>query len=114
MTTTDADTTRYDEGLEVRRAVLGAEYVDASLGRSTAFSRPVQELVTEYCWGSVWARDGLDRRTRSLINIAMITVLNRPHELAAHLRGAVNNGVTVREIQEVLLQTAAYAGFPAA
>jgi 4-carboxymuconolactone decarboxylase len=105
---------RFEVGLETRRAVLGAEYVDAALERATPFARPLQELVTEYCWGAVWSRPGLDRRTRSLINLAMLTALNRPHELAAHVRGALNNGCTEDEIREVLLQTAVYCGLPAA
>ena len=103
-----------EEGLEVRRAVLGAEHVDRSLAQVSEFSRPLQELVTEYCWGMVWTREGLPRATRSLLNIAMLTALNRPHELAVHLRGALTNGVTVAEIQETLLQTAVYVGAPAA
>ena len=105
---------RYDLGLETRRAVLGREHVDASLAQASEFARPLQELVTEFCWGAVWGRPGLDRRTRSLVNLAMLTVLNRSHELGVHVRGAVTNGVTVEEIQEVLLQTAVYVGFPAA
>ena len=105
---------RFEVGLETRRAVLGAEYVDAALERATPFARPLQELVTEYCWGAVWSRPGLDRRTRSLINLAMLTALNRPHELGAHVRGALNNGCTEDEIREVLLQTAVYCGLPAA
>jgi len=103
-----------EEGLEVRRAVLGAEHVDRSLAQVSEFSRPLQELVTEYCWGMVWTREGLPRATRSLLNIARLTALNRPHELAVHLRGALTNGVTVAEIQETLLQTAVYVGAPAA
>jgi 4-carboxymuconolactone decarboxylase len=113
----DDDRTRrqlYEDGLRVRREVLGAEHVDASLGAVSEFSRPIQELVTEYCWGVVWTRDGLPRKTRSLINLAMLTALNRPHELAAHVRGALANGATPGEIQEVLLQTAIYVGVPAA
>ena len=105
---------RYEVGLGVRRAVLGEEHVDASLAQASEFARPVQELVTEFCWGAVWARPGLDRRTRSLVNVAMLTALNRGHELGVHVRGAVTNGATVEEIQEVLLQTAVYVGFPAA
>jgi 4-carboxymuconolactone decarboxylase len=114
MTSTDGVTDAYELGLRVRREVLGHEHVDASLQRASDFSRPVQDLVTEYCWGAVWARPGLDRRTRSLVNLAMLTTLNRNHELAVHVRAAVTNGATVQEIQEVLLQTAAYVGFPAA
>jgi 4-carboxymuconolactone decarboxylase len=106
-------TTLYDRGMEVRRAVLGDAYVDRSLQDGTEVRRPMQELVTEFCWGAVWSRDGLDRRTRSLVNIGMLTALNRSTELAAHIRGAVNNGATKEEIQEVLLQTAVYCGMPA-
>jgi len=113
MTSTDEASDRYEVGLAVRREVLGTDHVDASLERATDFSRPVQDLVTEFCWGAVWGRPGLDRRTRSLVNIAMLTALNRPHELSVHVRGAVTNGATAEEIQEVLLQTAVYVGFPA-
>jgi 4-carboxymuconolactone decarboxylase len=105
--------TLYERGMEVRRAVLGDEYVDRSLQSGTEFRKPMQDLVTEYCWGAIWSRDGLDRRTRSLVNIGMLTALNRSTELAAHIRGAVNNGATREEIQEVLLQTAVYCGMPA-
>jgi 4-carboxymuconolactone decarboxylase len=105
---------KYEIGLETRRAVLGREHVDRSLAAASPFTRPVQELVTEFCWGAVWTREGLPRKIRSLINIAMLTALNRPHELELHLRASFNNGVTVEEIQEVILQTAAYCGFPAA
>ncbi|MGP3534346.1 4-carboxymuconolactone decarboxylase [Microbacterium sp. RD1] len=101
-------------GERVRREVLGDAHVDRSLAQVTDFSRPIQELVTEYCWGEIWSRDGLPREVRSMINIAMLTALNRSHELAVHVRGAVNNGVTEAEIQEVLLQTAIYVGVPAA
>ena len=114
---TDAPATgnsRFEAGLAVRKAVLGAAHVERSLAAVSDFSRPVQELVTEYCWGAVWTREGLDRRTRSLLNLAMLTTLNRGHELAVHVRGAVTNGVTEQEIQETLLQTAIYVGVPAA
>jgi 4-carboxymuconolactone decarboxylase len=104
----------FEAGLKVRREVLGAEYVDASIAQADDFSRPLQELVTEYCWGAVWTRPGLSRKTRSLINLAMLTALNRPHEVKLHLRGALNNGCTKEEIMEVLLQTAIYCGVPAA
>jgi 4-carboxymuconolactone decarboxylase len=104
----------FEKGLKVRREVLGAEHVDASLSQADDFSRPLQELVTEYCWGNVWSRPGLDRKTRSLINIAMLTALNRPHEVKLHLRGALNNGCSKNDIMEVLLQTAIYCGVPAA
>ncbi|GIL06283.1 MAG: 4-carboxymuconolactone decarboxylase [Betaproteobacteria bacterium] len=104
----------FDKGLQTRREVLGADYVDASIRNADDFSRPMQELVTQYCWGDVWNRPGLDRRTRSLLNLAMLTALNRPHELKLHVRGALNNGVTKDEIREVLLQAAIYCGVPAA
>lgn len=104
----------FEEGLAVRREVLGAEYVDRSLADADALSMPMQELVTEYCWGKIWTRPGLPRKTRSLINLAMITALNRPHELKLHVRGALNNGCTPEEIVEVFLQTAIYCGVPAA
>jgi 4-carboxymuconolactone decarboxylase len=104
----------YELGLAMRRRVLGADHVDRSLTEVTEFSRPIQELVTEYCWGVVWTRDALPPKTRSLLNLAMLTALNRPHELAVHVRGALNNGATVEEVQETLLQTAVYVGVPAA
>jgi 4-carboxymuconolactone decarboxylase len=105
---------RFEQGLQVRREVLGAEYVDRSLAGASEFTAPIQELVTEYCWGAVWSREGIDRKTRSLLNIGMLTALNRSHELAVHVRGAVNNGCTSVEIREVLLQAAVYCGLPAA
>ena len=104
---------RYERGLEVRREVLGVDHVARSLENATPFSEPVQKLVTEYCWGEIWSRPGLDRRSRSLINLSMITALNRLHELGLHVRGAINNGVSPDEIREVLLQTAIYCGVPA-
>ena len=104
----------YERGIEIRRAVLGDNHVDRSLAQVSEFSRPVQELVTEYCWGVIWNRDGLERKTRSLLNLAMLTAQNRSHELAVHVRGAINNGVTAAEVQETLLQAAVYAGAPAA
>jgi 4-carboxymuconolactone decarboxylase len=100
-------------GLEMRRQVLGAEHVDRSMANVSPFGRPAQELVTEFCWGAVWTRPGLEPKTRSLINLAMLAALNRSHELAVHVKGAVNNGCTVEEIQEVLLQTMVYCGAPA-
>jgi 4-carboxymuconolactone decarboxylase len=104
---------RYEEGLRVRSEVLGAEHVKRSLESASEFSRPIQELVTEYCWGTIWARPGLARRDRSLINLGMLTALGRSHELGVHVRGAVVNGCTKREIQEVLLQATIYCGVPA-
>ena len=104
----------FDEGLATRREVLGDAYVDASIRNATDFNIDMQELVTQYCWGDVWNRPGLDRRSRSLLNLAMLTALNRPHELKIHVRGALNNGLTRDEIKEVFLQTAIYCGVPAA
>jgi 4-carboxymuconolactone decarboxylase len=104
----------FDKGLEVRKAVLGAEYVENSLKNADEFSKPLQELVTEYCWGAVWTREGLPRKTRSMLNLAMLATLNRPHELRLHLRGALRNGVTPDEIREILLQVGIYVGVPAA
>lgn len=103
----------FEQGLKTRREVLGAEYVDSSIRNADDFNRPMQELVTEYCWNEIWNRPGLDRRTRSFLNLAMITALNRPHELKLHVRGAINNGLTKAEIQEVFLQAAIYCGVPA-
>lgn len=105
---------RLQRGLELRRKVLGDSYVDNALAAATEFTRPIQEYVTATCWGDVWSRPGLDRRTRSLVNLAMLTALNRMTEFGAHVRGARRNGCTEAEIQEVLLQTAAYCGAPAA
>ena len=105
---------RFEDGLAVRREVLGEAYVNRALAEADDFTRPLQELVTEYCWGAVWTRPGLPRATRSLINLAMLTALNRPHEVRLHLRGALRNGCTKEEIMEVLLQTAIYCGVPAA
>lgn len=104
----------FEKGLEIRKAVLSPEYVEKSIQGADDFSRPLQELVTEFCWGAVWGRDGLDRKSRSLINIAMIAALGRMHELKLHIGGARRNGVTKEEIQEVILQIAVYCGFPAA
>lgn len=104
----------FERGLAIRREVLGAAYVDKALASADDFGAPMQRYVTEACWGAVWGRDGLDRRTRSLLNLAMICALNRPHELKLHVNGALNNGVTKDEIREVFLQVAAYCGMPAA
>ena len=106
--------TRMERGLALRRESLGDSHVENSLAAATEFSRPIQEYVTEACWGDIWSRPGLDRRTRSLVNLAMLTALNRMHEFEVHVRGARRNGCTEQEIQEVLLQTAAYCGAPAA
>jgi len=105
---------RFEQGLAVRRAVLGEEYVNRAIEQADDFTRPLQELVTEYCWGTVWTRPGLSRKMRSMINLAMISALNRPHELKLHVKGALRNGCTREEIREVLLQVAIYCGVPAA
>jgi len=107
----DRDT--YDKGMKIRRETLGDAYVDKAMAGVDDFTRELQEMVTTYCWGEVWSREGLDRRTRSIINIAMISILNRQTELGAHVRGALNNGVTRDEIKEVLLQVGIYGGVPA-
>ena len=108
------DQATYDKGMAVRRDVLGAEHVDRAMASADAFNGPMQALVTEYCWGAVWGREGLPRKTRSLLNLAMLTALNREHEFKLHVRGALRNGVTREEIGEVLLQAAIYCGVPAA
>jgi 4-carboxymuconolactone decarboxylase len=108
------DQQTYDRGRQVRTAVLGEEYVAAAMRNADEFSAPLQDLLTEYCWGAVWGRDGLELKTRSMLNLAMISILNRPQELRTHLRGALNNGVSREEIREVFLQVAVYAGAPAA
>ena len=108
------DKKMHDKGLEVRKAVLGEAYVNNALKNVDDFNRPFQEMLNEYCWGTVWGREELPRKTRSMLNIAMISILNRPHELRAHLRGALNNGVTRDEIREILMQVAIYGGMPAA
>lgn len=103
----------FQQGLEVRRAVLGGEYVDNSIANASEFMVDFQKLVTEYCWGDVWTRPGLSRKQRSMLNLAMLTALNRPNELKLHLRGAITNGVSRDEIKEILLQACIYAGIPA-
>ena len=104
----------YAKGMKIRREVLGDAYVDNALSKSGPFNDPLQEMVTANCWGWVWGREGLSRRDRSLINLAMIATLNRHNELKVHVRGALNNGLSREEIREVLLQVGAYAGIPAA
>lgn len=108
------DEERHVRGMKVRREVLGDEHVDRAQAKATSFSKDFQDLLTRYAWGEIWARPGLDRRTRSCITVAMTVALNRPEELALHLRGALRNGVTVDELREILLQTAVYCGVPAA
>lgn len=100
-------------GLETRKQVLGKDYVEQALKSADDFNRPFQEFISEYCWGAIWTREGLPRKTRSLLNLAMLTALNKPHELKLHIRGALTNGVTREEIQEVFLQAAVYCGVPA-
>jgi 4-carboxymuconolactone decarboxylase len=104
----------FDTGLAIRKAVLGAEHVDKALADADEFTMPLQRLITEYCWGAVWGREELPKKTRSMLNLAMLSILNRPNELKAHVRGALRNGVTKAEIREVLLQVAIYGGVPAA
>ncbi|GAA4784014.1 carboxymuconolactone decarboxylase family protein [Actinomycetospora chlora] len=104
---------RFERGLAVRKEVVGEAHVERSMAQVSDFSRPVQEWVTRACWGDVWDRPGLDRRTRSLLNLVMLTALGRSHELAVHVRGAVTNGATTEEIQEALLQATVYCGAPA-
>jgi 4-carboxymuconolactone decarboxylase len=104
----------FEKGLKTRREVLGAEYVDQAIRNADAFNLPLQELVTEYCWNEIWNRPGLDRKTRSIVNLAMLTALNRPHELKLHVKGAINNGLSKDEIAEIFLQSAIYCGVPAA
>jgi len=108
------DDERHERGLKARREVLGDAYVDRATKNATDLTRDFQDLITRYAWGEVWTRPGLDRRIRSCITVAMTVALNRPDELALHLRGARRNGVTIGELREVLLQTAVYCGVPAA
>ncbi|MFV9632238.1 MULTISPECIES: carboxymuconolactone decarboxylase family protein [Mycobacterium] len=104
----------YDKGREIRTAVLGEAYVQKAADSADDFTGPFQDLVTEYCWGAVWGRDGLSHKTRSMLNLAMLAALNRPNELRTHVRGALTNGVTPEEIREIFMQVAVYAGVPAA
>ena len=105
----------YDKGLKIRTAVMGKTYVDKALAANADdFGGPVQEYITAYAWGAVWGREGLTLKTRSMLNLAMISILNRPHELRAHLKGALTNGVSREDIREILMQVAIYAGMPAA
>ena len=108
------DKKMHDKGLEVRKAVLGEAYVNNALKNVDDFNRPFQEMLNEYCWGTVWGREELPRKTRSMLNIAMIAILNRQHEFRAHLKGALTNGVTRDEIREILMQVAIYGGMPTA
>ena len=107
------DKPMFDTGLAIRKSVLGAEFVDNAFKTADDFNREFQELVTQYCWGEVWGRPGLDKKTRSMLNLAMLSALNRPHEIKLHVRGALNNGLTKEDIKEVFLQVAIYCGVPA-
>lgn len=114
MTNTDKTVSQlFEEGLKLRREVLGAEYVDGSLERANDFMMEFQRITTEWCWGYAWGRDTLDRKTRSLLNLAMLTALNRSAEVKLHVRGAINNGVSVEEIRETLIHATVYCGIPA-
>ena len=104
----------FEKGLEIRKSVLGAEFVDKAIAAADDFNMPLQRLVTEYCWGACWGREELPKKIRSMLNIAMISTLNRNHELKMHVKGAIRNGCTKEEIREVLLQVAIYSGVPAA
>lgn len=103
-----------EKGLATRRAVLGDAYVDGAIAKATPFSAPLQELVTRHAWGNTWQRPGIDLRTRSIVTVAMLVALGRMHELKIHVRGALNNGVTKEELQEIFLHASVYCGFPAA
>jgi 4-carboxymuconolactone decarboxylase len=107
------DKKTFETGMTIRGDVLGRDHVERSMRTADDFNMPFQELVTEYCWGAIWGREGLPRKTRSLLNLAMLGALNRPHELKMHVRGALRNGVTKDEIREVFMQLAIYAGVPA-
>jgi len=107
------DKSTFEKGLAIRKAVLGAEFVDNAFATADDFNREYQEFVTQYCWGETWGRPGLDRKTRSMLNLAMLAALNRPHEIKIHVRGAINNGLTKDQIKEVFMQVAIYCGVPA-
>lgn len=105
---------QYSQGLATRRAVMGEEFVARALAGTTDFTQPIQDHISRNAWGDVWQREGLDRKTRSLVTVAMLTALGKQHELRGHVRGALNNGASVQEIQEVLLHAAVYCGVPSA
>jgi 4-carboxymuconolactone decarboxylase len=107
------DTATYETWLKIRSEVLGKEYVENSMKTADDFNKPFQEFVTEYCWGAGWGRPGLTKKERSMLNLAMISILNRPHELKLHIRGALTNGLTKDQIREIFMQVAIYAGVPA-
>lgn len=108
-----AESDQFDKGLQVRRAVLGTEYVDGGIAKADDFMMAFQRITTEWCWGYAWTRPGLDRKTRSMLNLAMLTALNRPAEIKLHVKGALTNGVTVEEIKEILVHATVYCGIPA-
>ena len=112
--TTKPKSERFERGLKTRREVLGAEYVDRSLAQADDFSWAMQELTTEWCWDATWNRPGLDRRSRSILNLGMLAAANRPHEMKLHIRGAINNGLTKDELKEIFVQIGTYCGVPAA
>src|SRR4051812_9021228 len=107
------DKPTFDKGLAIRKAVLGAEFVENSFATADDFNKEYQELVTQYCWGEVWGRPGLDRKQRSMLNLAMLAALNRPHEIKLHIKGAITNGLTKNDIKEIFMQVAIYCGVPA-
>lgn len=104
---------KFERGLKTRRSVLGDDYVERSLAQADDFNWPAQQLTTEFVWDEIWNRPGLDRRSRSILNLGMISALNRPHELKVHVRGAINNGLSKDELKEIFLQIAVYCGMPA-
>ena len=108
------DTKKFNDGLKTRKEVLGEDYVNKSLSNADDFTMDIQKLATEYCWDEIWNRPGLDRRSRSLLNLGMIAAMNKPQELKAHIKGAITNGVTKDELKEVFLQVAIYCGLPVA
>jgi 4-carboxymuconolactone decarboxylase len=107
------DKPMFEKGLAIRKSVLGAEFVDNAFATADDFNREYQELVTQYCWGEVWGRPGLDKKQRSMLNLAMLSALNRPHEVEIHVKGAIANGLTKDEIKEIFMQVAIYCGVPA-
>lgn len=109
-----AQDARFEQGLAMRKQVMGEDFVAKALGNATEFTLPIQQFVTRNAWGDVWLREGLDLKTRSLITVAMLTALGKQHELKGHVRGALNNGASVAELQEVLLHASIYCGLPAA
>ena len=113
MTTKHETEKLFEQGLELRREVLGKEYVDGSISKADDFMMAFQHITTEWCWGYAWGREGLDKKTRSMLNLAMLTALKCPNEIKLHVRGALNNGVTVDEIKEILLHATVYCGIPA-